>query len=56
MALVVIYSLAVMTTAVAWLEGASVLTKTIFYAVGGLGWVLPAMVIVWWMQRPDRRA
>ncbi len=52
--LVIFYSLFVMTLAMAWLDGASVAVKTVFYAVGGLAWVLPAMVIVWWMQRPDR--
>jgi hypothetical protein len=26
----------------------------LYYAVAGLGWVLPAMPIVAWMQRPDR--
>jgi hypothetical protein len=36
----------------------SVLTETngwiaaLFYAVAGLGWVLPAMPIVTWMSRP----
>jgi hypothetical protein len=25
----------------------------LFYAVAGLGWVLPAMPLVAWMQRPD---
>ena len=24
-----------------------------FYAIAGLGWVLPAMPLVKWMQRPD---
>jgi hypothetical protein len=26
----------------------------VFYAVAGLGWVLPAMPIVTWMQKPNR--
>jgi len=25
----------------------------IFYVVAGLGWVLPAMVVIRWMLRPD---
>jgi hypothetical protein len=25
----------------------------VFYVVAGLGWVLPAMPLVKWMQRPD---
>jgi hypothetical protein len=28
--------------------------QAVFYVVVGLGWVLPAMPIVSWMQRPDR--
>jgi uncharacterized protein DUF2842 len=24
-----------------------------FYAVAGIGWILPAMPLVSWMQRPD---
>lgn len=30
--------------------------QAIFYVVVGMGWVLPAMPIVSWMQRPDHRA
>ena len=26
----------------------------LFYVVAGLGWVLPAMPLVSWMQRPDK--
>jgi uncharacterized protein DUF2842 len=28
--------------------------QAIYYVVAGMGWVLPAMPIVSWMQRPDR--
>jgi hypothetical protein len=28
---------------------------TLYYAVAGLGWVLPAMPLIWWMARPDNR-
>lgn len=28
---------------------------TLYYAVAGLGWVLPAMPLIWWMARPDDR-
>ena len=28
--------------------------QLLYYAVVGTGWVLPAMPIVSWMQRPDR--
>ena len=36
-----------------WLA-ASGWRQAIFYVVAGMGWVLPAMPIVSWMQRPDR--
>ena len=25
----------------------------VFYLVAGMGWAVPAAVIIWWMQRPD---
>jgi hypothetical protein len=27
--------------------------EVIYYAVAGLGWVLPAMPLIRWMSRPD---
>ena len=36
-----------------WLERSGLL-QAIFYVVAGMGWVLPAMPIVSWMQRPYR--
>jgi hypothetical protein len=29
------------------------LVAVIFYVVAGLGWVLPAMLLIKWMARPD---
>jgi hypothetical protein len=26
---------------------------TLYYVVAGLGWVLPAMLLIKWMARPD---
>ena len=52
--LVVVWSLLGMTVAqTPWLANSGLL-QAIFYVVAGLGWVLPAMPIVAWMQRPDR--
>jgi hypothetical protein len=48
------YALVAMTVAAARLPGTSVLTQTIFYAVAGLVWVIPAGAIITWMQRPER--
>jgi hypothetical protein len=46
------YSLAAMAVAVWTLPGASHLTQWLYYAIAGLLWVLPAGLIVTWMQRP----
>jgi len=48
------YGLVAMTVAAARLPGTSVLTQTIFFAVVGLAWVIPAGAVVYWMQRPPR--
>jgi uncharacterized protein DUF2842 len=29
--------------------------EVLYYVVAGLGWVLPAMPLIRWMLRPDRR-
>jgi len=36
-----------------WIAGSG-WRQSIYYVVVGMGWVLPAMPIVSWMQRPDR--
>jgi hypothetical protein len=47
------YALTAMTVAAARLPGTTELTQTIFYAVAGLLWVIPAGLLITWMQRPD---
>lgn len=52
--LVVAWSLLGMAMAqMPWLA-ASGWRQAIFYVVAGIGWVLPAMPIVSWMQKPDK--
>jgi len=51
-ALIVVYSLTAMTIAAAKLPGTSGLVQLIYYAVAGLLWVLPAGLIIWWMEKP----
>ena len=48
------YALTAMTVAAAKLPGTSTLTQTVFYAIAGLLWVIPAGAVITWMQRPDR--
>lgn len=48
-----VYALAAMLVAVAMQVNASKTAELIFFPVAGLLWVLPAMWLVRWMQRPD---
>jgi hypothetical protein len=48
-----LYALAAMMVAIALQVNASNLAELIYYPVAGLLWVLPAMWLVKWMQRPD---
>lgn len=50
------YALVVMTIAAAKLPGTGVLAQTIFFALTGLAWIVPAGLVILWMQRPDRAA
>ena len=54
LALVTAWALLAMAFAQFALRAQGAWVALVFYAVAGLGWVLPAMPIVAWMQRPDR--
>lgn len=49
--LVAVYALAVMVLAGVLLPEGSKVSELAFYAVAGLAWVLPAGLLVRWMQR-----
>jgi len=51
--LAVLWTLLAMALAQSALTSISGLVAALFYVVAGLGWVLPAMPLVKWMQRPD---
>jgi hypothetical protein len=53
--LVVAWSLGAMAFAQSALTTASHLVAGAYYLAAGLGWVPPAMLLVSWMSRPDRR-
>ena len=53
LALVTVWSLLAMALAQSALTDINGWVAAIYYAVAGLGWVLPAMVLVKWMARPD---
>lgn len=51
---VVIYALVAMALAQARpLQEASKLVQGLFYAVLGIGWILPIMPLIKWMERAD---
>jgi hypothetical protein len=52
--LVTLWSLVAMALAQSVLTDINGLVAAIYYVVAGLGWVLPAMLLVRWMARPDR--
>ncbi len=51
--LVTVWSLLAMGFAPLVLTSNSRLAEIAYYAIAGLGWVLPAMPLVSWMLRPD---
>ena len=51
--LVTVWSLVAMALAQSVLTDISGLVATAYYVMAGLGWVLPAMLLVKWMARPD---
>jgi len=52
-ALVTIYALVAMVVGGVILPGTSKLAQIGYYIVAGFLWVLPAGVLIWWMQKPD---
>jgi hypothetical protein len=53
LALVTVWSLVAMALAQSALTDINGFVAVVYYVVAGLGWVLPAMVLVKWMARPD---
>lgn len=52
-ALVVVYSLVATAIATARLADASPWVHLVYFLFSGLLWVLPAMLVIRWMLRPD---
>ncbi len=53
LALAAVWSLLAMALAQSVLTDINGFVAVIYYVVAGLGWVLPAMLLVKWMARPD---
>jgi hypothetical protein len=54
LAFIAVYALVVMALAASRLTELSAPGQLLFYAAAGLVWVLPAGLLIGWMQRPDR--
>ena len=52
--LVTVWSLVAMALAQSILTAINGWIAALYYVVAGLGWVLPAMLLIRWMSRPDR--
>ena len=52
---VMVYAMIAMALAQARpVQNANSLVQTLIYVVLGLGWILPLMPLITWMERPDR--
>lgn len=52
---VIVYAMVAMALAQARpVQNAGSLVQTLIYIVLGLGWILPLMPLITWMERPDR--
>jgi len=51
--LVIIYAFLAMLIGASKLPGTSILVQTLYYVVAGLLWIIPAGILIKWMQRPD---
>ncbi|GBE42747.1 MAG TPA: DUF2842 domain-containing protein [Rhizobiales bacterium] len=47
------YSLVAMAFAASRVVGLSPIVEAVFFLVAGLVWVIPAGILIRWMQRPD---
>jgi uncharacterized membrane protein YuzA (DUF378 family) len=50
---VCVYALVAMAVAQGAIQDAGKLAQAVFYVIVGLGWILPIMPLIRWMERPD---
>ncbi|MGF1649987.1 MAG: DUF2842 domain-containing protein [Hyphomicrobiaceae bacterium] len=48
-----VYAFVAMLVAIVIQVRENVYLEVLYYIIAGLAWVLPAGIIVWWMQKPD---
>ena len=50
---VCVYALVAMSLAQGRLQDAGKFWQAIYYIVAGMGWIIPLMPLIKWMERPD---
>ena len=55
LALLIAYPVAATLLYTEWLGGLPVWAELVYFVVTGLGWALPAGLIIKWMAKPDSR-
>jgi hypothetical protein len=55
-AIVIVWAFVAMVLAQGPIRLMPPLWQTVYYVVAGLGWVVPAGAVIWWIGRSDRRA
>lgn len=53
-ALVILWALAAMAIAQGRIQTAPAFWQFVYYVFAGVGWVVPAGLLIRWMERPDR--
>ena len=54
--LVIVWGLIAMALAQSVLTNINGFVAALYYVIAGLGWVLPAMPLIAWMSRPEKKA
>jgi hypothetical protein len=52
--IVIVWAFVAMVLAQGSIRLASPLWQAVYYVVAGLGWVIPAGAVIWWIGRPAR--
>lgn len=50
LAFIAVYALAAALAGALWLDGAPKFIAAVYYGVAGFVWLVPAALLIWWMQ------
>jgi hypothetical protein len=52
--IVIVWAFVAMVLAQGPIHRMAALWQAAYYVVAGLGWVVPAGAVIWWIEQPDR--